>query len=452
MLIKRFISDEEGNVALEAIWSVLTLAVFLLPTVMLFEIMDTQLDNNIGVRSAARNEAINSNCNGNFFIPLPGGGNSTNTSTSVLGCLKSNKTNDYWKKMQSVANGHYNGLADSFQSEGETNLIRSNVALHMTTAQDPYPAHPETGCSLKCFHRPTEMASLEGNILAEGEALQENHIDTISVRDSPDTQGLGTRLIRDTAQNREWILGAKLNRPVPSGQILTYDMFEPLVGVRLDTMIAPGMRATTINVNSENSLNNKIVPGNRIDILGVRQGEGNSPDVGEVILEDVQVLAVGSATSLSEYQSDGSDYSTITMNIPSTGIPFRFKTSLSGVIMRSSPHPALVGVLPRPNRRSGRRAVFAQNCPLTSTRKSRWIPRYRSATSLSRLPKPTGSLVKTARKSSRILKAFPRSRHGFICSFPKTCSLFRVSKKPIVKPMTTKPRPSPVSVNWRPAR
>ena len=137
MLIKRFISDEEGNVALEAIWSVLTLAVFLLPTVMLFEIMDTQLDNNIGVRSAARNEAINSNCNGNFFIPLPGGGNSTNTSTSVLGCLKSNKTNDYWKKMQSVANGHYNGLADSFQSEGETNLIRSNVALHMTTAQDP---------------------------------------------------------------------------------------------------------------------------------------------------------------------------------------------------------------------------------------------------------------------------------------------------------------------------
>jgi len=74
MLIKRFISDEQGNVALEAIWSVLTLAVFLLPTVMLFEIMDTQLDNNIGVRSAARNEAINSNCNGNFFIPLPGGG------------------------------------------------------------------------------------------------------------------------------------------------------------------------------------------------------------------------------------------------------------------------------------------------------------------------------------------------------------------------------------------
>ena len=159
------------------------------------------------------------------------------------------------------------------------------------------------------------VASLEGNILAEGEALQENHFDTISVRDSPDTQGLGTRLIRDTAQNREWILGAKLNRPVPSGQILTYDMFEPLVGVRLDTMIAPGMRATTINVNSENSLNNKIVPGNRIDILGVRQGEGNSPDVGEVILEDVQVLAVGSATSLSEYQSDGSDYSTITIEV-----------------------------------------------------------------------------------------------------------------------------------------
>lgn len=159
------------------------------------------------------------------------------------------------------------------------------------------------------------VGSLDGDILAEGEALEERYFDTITVPESPDTQGLGTRLIRDTPQNREWILGAKLNRPVPTGQILTYDMFEPLVGLRLDTMISPGMRATTINVNDENSLNNKIVPGNRIDILGVTAGTAGTPDIGEIILEDVQVLAVGDATSLSEFESGSGDYSTITIEV-----------------------------------------------------------------------------------------------------------------------------------------
>jgi len=141
------------------------------------------------------------------------------------------------------------------------------------------------------------VGSLDGDILAEGEALEERHFDTLTVPESPDTKGLGTRLIRDTPQNREWILGAKLNRPVPTGQILTYDMFEPLVGLRLDTMISPGMRATTINVNDENSLNNKIVPGNRIDILGVTAGTAGTPDIGEIIL------------------SGSGDYSTITIEV-----------------------------------------------------------------------------------------------------------------------------------------
>ena len=160
---------------------------------------------------------------------------------------------------------------------------------------------------------------LDGRILPEGATIDASDLDQISLPANTTAFGVQTRLIRDTAANREWVQGARINAPLPPGRVLTYDIFEPLVGVRLDTLISKGMRATTINVNTENSLNNKIVPGNRIDIAGVVEGENGNPDTGTMILEDVRVLAVGDATSLSEFEQGRSgNYSTITIEVTDT--------------------------------------------------------------------------------------------------------------------------------------
>ena len=154
-----------------------------------------------------------------------------------------------------------------------------------------------------------------GGVLAEGEAIDAGALDVVSLPVTADVEGLGQRLIPDTQANRDWITGARLNRPVPSGQILSYDLFEALEGKRLDQFIAPGRRATTISVNAANSLNNRIVPGNRIDILGVMQSETSRAATGELILEDVRVLAVGDSTSISELESEGGSYSTMTIEV-----------------------------------------------------------------------------------------------------------------------------------------
>jgi Flp pilus assembly protein CpaB len=76
------------------------------------------------------------------------------------------------------------------------------------------------------------------------------------------------------------------------------------------------MRALSIQVSLSNSLNNRVVPGNRIDLIGVTEGNRDEPPVANVLLEDVKVIAVGKALSFDSLQSQNrKNYSTITVAV-----------------------------------------------------------------------------------------------------------------------------------------
>ncbi len=152
--------------------------------------------------------------------------------------------------------------------------------------------------------------------LYTGDAIEEAHLGTIEIPNSKDIFGLNARLIADTPTNRTWIVGKKLNTTIPPGRVLTYNLFEDLETERLDQVIPVGMRALSINVNQENSLNNRVVPGNRVDVYGVIEGSGGEEDRVNEILVDVKVLAVGKSLSFDALQRGGStSYSTITVAV-----------------------------------------------------------------------------------------------------------------------------------------
>lgn len=155
-----------------------------------------------------------------------------------------------------------------------------------------------------------------GEPLYAGEVLQEGHLATLEVPNSANVFGLDTELIADTPDNRTFFVGKQVNTTIPPGRVLTYDLFEDIEGDRLDLVIPIGKRAISINVNTSNSLNNRVVPGNRIDIVGVTEPIDGTPPQPVMILEDVKVLAVGKALSYEAFQKDeDATYGTITIEV-----------------------------------------------------------------------------------------------------------------------------------------
>jgi len=156
-------------------------------------------------------------------------------------------------------------------------------------------------------------------VLFSGEEITQSVLGTIAIPNGHDVFGLETRLIEDTAVNRNWLEGRRINTTIPRGRVLTYDLFEELPEQRLDMKVSEGMRAVSISVNSSTSLNNQIVPGNRIDILGVLDEIQNPEAI--VLLEDVRVIGVGRINSFEEYQRRTPSYSTITIELtPEQGV------------------------------------------------------------------------------------------------------------------------------------
>lgn len=157
-------------------------------------------------------------------------------------------------------------------------------------------------------------------VLYTGDTLSEGDIGSVSIPNGFDIFGLADTLIEDTAANRNWLVGKTLNTTIPRGRVLTYDLFEPLDSERLDQMVSPGMRAISLSVSSSNTMDNSVVPGNRIDLLALLD-DLEIPEA-VVVLEDVKVIAVGDVLTYDEYRSDGErSYSNITVEVtPEQGL------------------------------------------------------------------------------------------------------------------------------------
>lgn len=126
--VRQFARDTRGDVALEAVWCVLILSVFLLPTISLFVITDTRLKSNILLRTGARNQAINYNCS-DLAVSIPWAfSRSDKQSTTLLKCRAPNAESGfkspglhYWNRMKTVSGDFPNFLRDF----GKNGIIRS---------------------------------------------------------------------------------------------------------------------------------------------------------------------------------------------------------------------------------------------------------------------------------------------------------------------------------------
>lgn len=119
--------------------------------------------------------------------------------------------------------------------------------------------------------------------------------------------------------------GSLITRNLVAGQVLSSDdLVRPEQGHYLSSMMAPGMRAVTLNMPQDAVSYGLIRPGNRVDIIlttGVSVQEGAAkadPNLSaEVVLTDIKMLAIDSRLSdFDSLQSKGSDEELIeTVNV-----------------------------------------------------------------------------------------------------------------------------------------
>jgi len=82
--------------------------------------------------------------------------------------------------------------------------------------------------------------------------------------------------------------------------IATAKIAEHPDGSRLAALVGEGMRAMSVRVDDVVGVAGFILPGNRIDVLGVRTHGSNSDSVVKVVVSDVKVLAVDQEVSANE--------------------------------------------------------------------------------------------------------------------------------------------------------
>ncbi len=120
-----FLANTKGSVGFEAIWAGLVVSFFIAPTAYLYQHSNTHLDASWAGRSAAMNQAINGNCNGEIFLPIPGGLNTGVHSITAIDCTsqdgeKDMPTNDkFWKKLDSVTNAEFSNFTRDMKDKGE---------------------------------------------------------------------------------------------------------------------------------------------------------------------------------------------------------------------------------------------------------------------------------------------------------------------------------------------
>ncbi len=176
--------------------------------------------------------------------------------------------------------------------------------------------------------------------LSAGDALEKSHIDSISLPEK--YADLASFAVPDTGDNRDWIIGKRVNKDVKAGSLLQYDIFSDEPDKRFAATIEESKRAMTIPVSTSSSVSYFIEPGSRVDLVGtlrlnltedievqvpssIRNNIGSdtstipkiiSKSVTKTILQNVKVLAVGRATTRGSYLGVADDgYRTITIEV-----------------------------------------------------------------------------------------------------------------------------------------
>ncbi len=136
-ILKDFWANTDGGIGFEAIWTGLFVTMFFAPTAFLFRFSETHLDASWAQRSAARDQAINGNCNGVFYVPIPIGGSTNANSATVIDCTEQDGEKNlpsgdkFWKKMDTVTNSEFSDFTRDMKDKGDIKVHQGrSTVLH----------------------------------------------------------------------------------------------------------------------------------------------------------------------------------------------------------------------------------------------------------------------------------------------------------------------------------
>lgn len=123
--------------------------------------------------------------------------------------------------------------------------------------------------------------------------------------------------LADNAVARVNLKGRTFAQDVNGGNFLQASQFFVAQESAFARRIKPGHRAFSIPVQSEHTLETFIEPGARVDVIGTFDTDDQNY-YSKMLLENVEVMAVGEAASRGEYDpSEGISYSSVTLQAPS---------------------------------------------------------------------------------------------------------------------------------------
>jgi pilus assembly protein CpaB len=177
----------------------------------------------------------------------------------------------------------------------------------------------------------------------------------LEVVDLPASFAESLESVAEPAANWDLLIGRQAVVDVQGGSLLLKQYFEPETMRELSNQITAGHRAMTVPVNAESTVGFFVRPGSHVDIIGtvlITEDKATGPSTSlraetKVLLEDVQVLAVGGALSYLEYQRIAQrGYGTVTLDVtPEQAIILvsaqqRLNSPLT-LVLRSADKPAL---------------------------------------------------------------------------------------------------------------
>jgi Flp pilus assembly protein CpaB len=162
------------------------------------------------------------------------------------------------------------------------------------------------------------LVAEEGLVLRAGTVIDEAFLGRYVVA-QPIPVGIAAEFgwaLDDNAVTRINLVGRTLGQDVNGGAFLTREQFFVTQQDEFARRIAPGNRAFSIPVQSDRAVENFVLPGARVDVIGVfEQADGSM--MPERLLDNVVVMAVDGLDSIGAIEAeDRQGFSNVTLQAP----------------------------------------------------------------------------------------------------------------------------------------
>ena len=170
--------------------------------------------------------------------------------------------------------------------------------------------------------RKLRLVAEDGLVIRQGTVIDDAFLDRYVV-----SQALPRTLaeefvwaLDDSPVTRINLRGRVFGQDVPAGSFLQRAQFFVSQENSFARRIAPGNRAFSIPVDPQRTVENFIAPGARVDVIGTFGG-GQTASVARLLLENIEVMAVGGIDSRGEFEAqDRPDYNSVTLQAPAADV------------------------------------------------------------------------------------------------------------------------------------